>query len=110
MGNENKIILGDFNIIMDKMDRDGGNKTQRLYRYHSKSPGYNANDNAKWANNAKTNHIMVSLLIWSLIIQLFFINNPFLTLAPKIVSAFLKNCPQKLFSNCLADGLLTSIV
>ena len=31
-GNENKIILGDFNCIMDKMDRYGGNKTQRLYR------------------------------------------------------------------------------
>ena len=26
-GNENKIILGDFNITMDKMDRDHGNKT-----------------------------------------------------------------------------------
>ena len=30
-GNENKIILEDFNCIMDKMDRDGENKTQRLY-------------------------------------------------------------------------------
>ena len=29
-GNENKIILGDFNITIDKMDRDGGNKTQTL--------------------------------------------------------------------------------
>ena len=26
-GNENKIIFGDFNCTMDKMDRDGGNKT-----------------------------------------------------------------------------------
>ena len=39
-GNENKIILGDFNITMDKMDRDSGNKTQRLYRCRSKDPGY----------------------------------------------------------------------
>ena len=31
-GNENKIILGDFHCTMDKMDRDGGNKTQRIYR------------------------------------------------------------------------------
>ena len=31
-GNENKIILGDFNCIMDKMDSDGENKTQKLYR------------------------------------------------------------------------------
>ena len=31
-GNENKIILGDFNCTMDKMDRYGGNRTQRLYR------------------------------------------------------------------------------
>ena len=31
-GNENKIILGDLNCIMDKIDRDGENKTQRLYR------------------------------------------------------------------------------
>ena len=29
-GNESKIILEDFNCIMDKMDRDDGNKTQRL--------------------------------------------------------------------------------
>ena len=39
-GNENKIILGDFNITMDKMDRDGRNETQRLYRCCSKDPGY----------------------------------------------------------------------
>ena len=39
-GNENKIILGGFNITMDKMDSDGGNKTQRLYRYCSRGPGY----------------------------------------------------------------------
>ena len=30
--NENKIILGDFNCTMNKVDRDGENKTQRLYR------------------------------------------------------------------------------
>ena len=29
-GNENKIILGDFSCTMDKMDRDGENKTQIL--------------------------------------------------------------------------------
>ena len=39
-GNENKIILGDFNITMDKMDREGGNKSQRLYRCLSKALGY----------------------------------------------------------------------
>ena len=38
--NENKIILGDFNITMDKMDKDGGNKTQRRYKFRSKGPGY----------------------------------------------------------------------
>ena len=43
-------------------------------------------------------------------ITLFFINNPFLTLAPKIVQAFLKSRPKKLFSTCLVDGLLNSIV
>ena len=47
---------------------------------------------------------------YKLLIHLFFINNPFLTLAPKIVWAFLKNRPKKLFSNCLVNGLLTSIV
>ena len=31
-GNEYKIILGDFNCTMDKMNWYGGNKTQRLYR------------------------------------------------------------------------------
>ena len=30
-GNENKIILEDFNCTMDKMGRDGEIKTQRLY-------------------------------------------------------------------------------
>ena len=30
-GNENKVLLGDFNITMGIMDIDGGNKTQRLY-------------------------------------------------------------------------------
>ena len=34
-GNENKIIIGDFNCILDKMDRDEGNKTQKCYRCHS---------------------------------------------------------------------------
>ena len=29
-GNGNKIILGGFNFTTDKMDRYGGNKTQRL--------------------------------------------------------------------------------
>ena len=32
VGNENKIMLGDLNCTMDKIDRDGENKTQRLYR------------------------------------------------------------------------------
>ena len=31
-GNENKIMLGVLNCTMDKIDRDGENKTQRLYR------------------------------------------------------------------------------
>ena len=30
-GNENKIMLEDLNCTMDKIDRDGENKTQRLY-------------------------------------------------------------------------------
>ena len=30
-GNENKIILEDFNCAIDKMDRDGKNKTQIHY-------------------------------------------------------------------------------
>ena len=30
--NEKKIALEDFNCTMDKMDRYGGSKTQRLYR------------------------------------------------------------------------------
>ena len=33
--NENKIMLGDLNCTKDKIDRDGENKTQRLYRYCS---------------------------------------------------------------------------
>ena len=31
-GNGNKIILRDYNCTMDKMDMDGGNKTQKFYR------------------------------------------------------------------------------
>ena len=34
-GNENKVILGDLNWTLDKIDRDGENKTQRLYRWCS---------------------------------------------------------------------------
>ena len=34
-GNENKIILGDFNCTMDKMDKDGGNKTRKTYTCRS---------------------------------------------------------------------------
>ena len=30
--NEDKIMLGDINCAIDKTDRDGENKTQRLYR------------------------------------------------------------------------------
>ena len=39
-GNENKIIFGDFNITMRKMDRDARNKTQRLCSCRSKGSGY----------------------------------------------------------------------
>ena len=35
MENENKIILKGFNCTMDKMERYGGNETQRLSRYCS---------------------------------------------------------------------------
>ena len=35
-GNENKTILGDFNCTMDKMERDGRNKT--LYKCHFNYP------------------------------------------------------------------------
>ena len=31
-GNENKIMLGDLSCTMDKINRDGENKTQRFYR------------------------------------------------------------------------------
>ena len=34
-GNENKIMLEDLNCTMDKIDRDGENKTQILYRFRS---------------------------------------------------------------------------
>ena len=34
-GNENKIILRDFHCTMDRMDRDDGNKTQIIYKFHS---------------------------------------------------------------------------
>ena len=39
----------------------------------------------------------------------FFTDNLFLTLAPKIVSAFQKNGPKKLFSNCLVDRLVNCL-
>ena len=32
-GNENKIILEGFNSSMNKMNRDDGNVTQRIYRW-----------------------------------------------------------------------------
>ena len=85
-GNENKIILGYFDCIMDKIDRDGGNKTQRLCRCGSnyalsKFTMYNGLDSSEFThcskfsgtrsridivytdikipNNTKINHIMV---------------------------------------------------
>ena len=86
--NENKIIFGYFNCTMDKMGRDGRNKTQRLCRCGSsyalsKFTMYNRLDssdfthcsrfsgtrsrvdivynNIKTANNNKINHIIVFL-------------------------------------------------
>ena len=61
--------------------------------------------------NRPRKYFVASLMMPSLGVDtLFFINNPFLTLAQKIVETFLKKCPKKLFSNCLIDGLLTSIL
>ena len=37
-GNENKIMLGDLNCTVDEIDRDGENKTERLYRCCSNYP------------------------------------------------------------------------
>ena len=58
-------------------------------------------------------HILVFLdLIWFACfydLHLFYINNPFLTIALKIVKAFLKDLPKNLFSDCLV-GLLTYIL
>ena len=34
-GNESKIITGDYNCTLDKMDRDEGNKTQKNCRCYS---------------------------------------------------------------------------
>ena len=31
-GDKDKIMIGGFNCTVDIMDRDGGNKTQRIYR------------------------------------------------------------------------------
>ena len=39
-GNENKVLLGDLNIKIKIMERDDGNKTQRIYWYRSKGPRY----------------------------------------------------------------------
>ena len=33
--NGNKIMLGDLNCTMDKIDKDGENKTKRIHRYFS---------------------------------------------------------------------------
>ena len=35
--NENKIILGDFNFTLAKMERDGGNKTHTSFMHCQKS-------------------------------------------------------------------------
>ena len=41
-GNDNKIMLGDLNFTIDKIDRDDENKTQRLYRCCSNRALYNS--------------------------------------------------------------------
>ena len=76
------------------------------------------------SNKATTNEVMnigfdslppeiieniITTAVSTCITPFFYINNRFFTLAPKIASAFLKNS-QELFSYCLVDGLLTSIV
>ena len=82
---ENKIILGDFNCTMDKIDSDDENKTQRLHRccfnyalskliVDNELEDLRRRENPDWqksvidrvctdmkiANNTKINHIMVS--------------------------------------------------
>ena len=83
-GNENKVIIGDLNCTMDKIDRDGENKAQRLYRccsnyalsklivdngledlWRRENPDSSefttdVYTDTKTANNTKINHIMVS--------------------------------------------------
>ena len=70
-----------------------------------------------WQNSQKNTYSKVSFLIklqaegcnfsiketlkqvFSIPLHLFFINNPFLTLVPKIIYAFLKNHPKNFFGN-----------
>ena len=80
-GNENKIILGDFNCTMDKMETDGRNKTfmnvisimlcqnsswimDWRIRYNRSSGTRSTIDrvltNITMARNTKINHIMLS--------------------------------------------------
>ena len=57
-GNENKILLGDFNITIYKMDRDGGNNTKTLQISFQRSRVYT---DIKIASSTKINHLMVSV-------------------------------------------------
>ena len=58
-GNENKIVLGDFNITIGIMDRDDGKKTKTLLRSFQRSTIYRIYTDTKIANNTKTD-IMLS--------------------------------------------------
>ena len=41
-GSKNKVILGNFNCIMDKMGIGGGNKLQRIYKCYQIMPCQNS--------------------------------------------------------------------
>ena len=58
-GNENKIVLGDFNITIGIMDRDDGKKTKTLLRSFQRSTIYRIYTDTKIANNTKID-IMLS--------------------------------------------------
>ena len=50
-GSENKILLGDFNITIGIMDRDGGNKTTRNVQNQAISKMYTDDNKSKHSSN-----------------------------------------------------------
>ena len=68
-GSENKILLGDFNITIGIMDRDGGNKTTRNMQNQAISKMYTDDNKSKHSSNPTDILKSAKKFIWKTLYQ-----------------------------------------